>query len=97
MGFNPSEKRDPVGKWTKGGATKGKKKPKFKTVGGVKRKLTGKGKRGVGLGLHGKGRKITKKGYTGKGAFGYGKGKHGVTHKAKAKGKKSKAKGKRKR
>lgn len=76
MGFDPTEKRDATGKWTKGGATKTKKR-KFKTIGGVKRKVTGKGARGVGLGLHGKGRKITKKGYTGKGKFGYGHGKTG--------------------
>ncbi len=50
----------------------------FKTVGGVKKKITGKGAQGTGLGLHGKGRKITAKGYTGKGAYGYGQGNHGV-------------------
>lgn len=61
----------------------GGKPPVFKPtkivkVGGVKRKFTGKGARGVGLGLGGKGKKITKKGYTGKGAYGYGQGKGGV-------------------
>jgi hypothetical protein len=91
MGFNPSEKRDATGKWTKGGPTKGKKKKrKFKLIGGVKRKVTGKGKRGVGLGLHGKGRKITKRGYTGKGEFGYGRGKHGVAGKKSTSKKKGK-------
>lgn len=50
----------------------------FKTVGGVKKKVTGKGAHGTGLGLHGKGRKITAKGYTGKGAYGYGQGRHGA-------------------
>lgn len=49
-------------------------------VGGKKvvAKVTGSGARGVGLGLHGKGRSIIKKGYTGKGAYGYGQGNHGV-------------------
>ncbi len=50
---------------------------KLVNVGGVKRKFTGRGARGVGLGLHGAGKKITKKGYTGKGAYGYGHGDHG--------------------
>lgn len=55
---------------------------KFKTiiVGGKRKtaKVTGKGARGIGLGLHGKGRSITKKGYSGAGAYGYGQGNHGL-------------------
>lgn len=58
----------------------------FKTVGGVKKKITGKGAHGTGLGLHGKGRKITAKGYTGKGAYGYGQGNHGVKPKPAGRG-----------
>lgn len=53
------------------------KPPRFKKIGGVKKRFTGKGRLGVGLGLHGKGKKITKKGYTGKGRYGYGTGAHG--------------------
>ena len=58
------------------------KPPRFKTiiVGGKRKtaKVTGKGARGIGLGLHGKGRSITAKGYSGAGAYGYGQGNHGV-------------------
>lgn len=53
--------------------------PTFKTIGGVKKRFTGKGRQNVGLGLHGKGKSITAKGYTGKGRFGYGHGGHGHT------------------
>lgn len=52
--------------------------PRFKTINGVKKRFTGKGRLGVGLGLKGKGKRITNKGYTGKGAHGYGQGRHGI-------------------
>jgi hypothetical protein len=59
--------------------------PRFKTINGVKKRFTGKGRLGVGLGLRGKGKRITNKGYTGKGRRGYGQGNHGIKQHATAK------------